>query len=144
MRTPFVKRLTWGPGGDQPEASGADRQIRSSPYSRHCEEQSDEAIQFFGLIELLREVCNSPEIIQDDVQIGFGRGLFVQAGVDDPAAGFDRRMIPEVVRCLQYDPGGIGGFVGGRFIRGCGELLACGCAEWDCIHLRYSPAIPDR
>src|SRR6266403_3594673 len=93
--------------------------------------------------ESRRPVCNSPEIIQDDVQIGLGGRRAIQVRVDDPATGLDGRMIPEIVRCLQNDPGRIRGFVGVRFIGSCAEALACNCGGWDCVHLRYFPAIPD-
>jgi hypothetical protein len=49
----------------------------------------------------------SPEIIEDNMQVGLEGRLPIQVGVDDPPANFDGGMVPEIVRGFEDDPGRI-------------------------------------
>jgi len=43
--------------------------------------------------------------MKEEVQVGLRRGRSAQARIDDPAAGFDGRVVAEVVRRFENEPG---------------------------------------
>jgi hypothetical protein len=45
------------------------------------------------------------------MQVGLAGGPPVQARIDDPSTNFDGGIVPEIVRCLENDPGRIQGGV---------------------------------
>jgi DNA-binding transcriptional LysR family regulator len=57
-----------------------------------------------------------PEIIQDQVHVGWRGDPAVQVGVDNPAARFDRRIVAEIVRRFENVPGRIRGLVRLRLV----------------------------
>src|SRR6266446_2399141 len=77
----------------------------------------------WSLFESAKTGLYLPEVIQHDKQIGLRWGRAVQVRVDDTATGLDGRMVSEIVRCLQNDPGCVRGYVGVRFIGRCAEAL---------------------
>jgi hypothetical protein len=81
-----------------------------------------------------------PEIMEDDVQVGWGGRFPLQVCIDDPPAGFDGGIVSEIVRGFENDPGRIQGFVRLRFIGTNTEAVACRCAECESVHCQYSSA----
>src|SRR4051794_1466675 len=71
----------------------------------------------------------SPEIIEDDVQVGWGRWRAVQLPINDPSTNFNRGPVREIVRCLENDPGRFQQSVRLRLVVNNTEALACRCAE---------------
>jgi hypothetical protein len=61
-------------------------------------------------------VLYSPEIIEDDMQVGIRGRRPIQVGINDPSTSIDGRRVPEVVRCFENDPGRIQGLVPLRLI----------------------------
>src|ERR1700737_2612472 len=81
-----------------------------------------------------RERQPSPEIMDDDVQVGLGGSRPVKARIDDPPTGLDGDIVAEIVGGLEYVPGRIERLVRRRLIgNGAGAIL-CDRAECRCVH----------
>src|SRR3977135_3352658 len=123
-----------------------------------------------GWLSLLKTALSLPEVIEDDVQIGWGGERAAQVRIDDAAGSRDGRIVPEIVRGFQSRPGRVRGFVNHEPVRresirresirlgpitlepirlgpirlgltgNLAEACGCGCAEQDCVHGQCSTA----
>src|SRR5712672_2455523 len=92
-----------------------------------------------GRLSQFKSALSSPEVIEDDMQIGRGSKRAAQVRIDDASARFDGRVVPKIVRGFQSHPGRIRGFVRRRPVRlglagNHTEAFGCGCAGQDGVH----------
>src|SRR5947199_5437099 len=89
----------------------------------------------------IRDCPDLPEIMLDDVLVGRGGSHPLQARIDNPPAGFDGGVVPQIVGGLEHDPGRIHRLVELWLIGIVIEASACRGAECECVHCRSSQLI---
>jgi hypothetical protein len=82
-----------------------------------------------GRLRRIRPVLYSPEIVEDDMQIGLRGRRPIQVGINDPSTNFDGGIVAEIVRGFENEPGRVQRLVPLRLIGIHTRAFAYDCAE---------------
>ena len=72
----------------------------------------------------IRTVLYSPEIVEDDMQIGLRGRRPIQVGINDPSTNFDGGIVAEIVRGFENEPCHVRGRVRARLTGRGAEAIA--------------------